>query len=181
MPELAAFNSALPEEYKLIERIRDMWSNNCTDVEIRDVLNISKDRWEELLIIIKATETTTGDNRIAYEKFLAKQRKRHKQLDELANYSIATDQLPTAVKCFQMQSEMDRSDIEMGQKLSILTGETIHVKGELTHTDVHIQALFAHLAPDLKEQAEQDMKLLTQALVSEGIFIDDGKGTKSKE
>lgn len=179
MAELVALNSALPEEYKLINRIRDMWSNNCTDVEIRHVLNLSKAHWENLLTLIKANESTTGDNRIAYEKYLSKQRKRHKQLDEIGNYSLANEEIGNAIKCFQLQSEMDRADLDVGQKLGILQGETIHVKGEMTH-DVQIQALFAHLTPVEREQAENDMKLLTQALVAEGLII-DGQRTEPKK
>src|SRR5579872_1818231 len=165
MEELVTHTSVLPDEYKIIDRIRDMWANNCPDTDIRRVLNLSKARWKELLTLIKSTEDETADNRIAYEKYKAKSRRRSKELEELKNYAIATDQLTTAMKCMQLDSDNDRADVEVAQKLSVLQGEVLRVEGTVSH-DVKIAALFAHLTPEIKEQAEEEMKLLTQTLLS---------------
>jgi hypothetical protein len=180
MEQLSEITQVLPEEYKIIDRIRDMWANQCTDIEIRSVLHLSKDKWKELLSLIKMQEDETCDNRIAYEKYKAKSRRRSKELEELKNFAIATDQLATAMKCMQLDSEQDRADVEVAQKLGVLQGEVIHVKGDMSH-DVRMAALFANLTPDLKSEAEADIKQLVQAIVAEGMAVNEsGKGTTDK-
>jgi oligoendopeptidase F len=175
MEILAPVNDALPSEYKLIERIRDLWANNCSDSEIRDLLKIDKEQWNALMGLLKELNDTVGDNRIAFEKYLAKQLKRGKELEQLRNYATATEQLNTSIKCFQLEADIDRSLVEMAQRLGVLKGEVIEIKGKVDH-NIRLAAILSEVPVELQESARNDLKELTQALIAEGIILNDNAG-----
>lgn len=158
-----------------------MWAKNVPDDEIRDILHLRPEEWRHLMKVMKEMDETEGDNHIAFAKFKAKTMKRAKELERMRLYAEGNEELPTAVKCFQLEAEGDRSLIEMGQKLGVLKGEvvetTINVK-----KDIRLSALFAHLTVEEASAAEADMRKLTQALLAEGISLNDtgtGSGNKS--
>lgn len=159
-----------PEDYQIILKIVDLWGNNCSDMEIRETLSIPHDRWEDILKKIKKYGLSVADNRIAYERFLARQYKRSKELEVLRNYAISNDELGTAVKCFQLESDIDRSVIEMGQKLRVLEGEVIKIEKTVTHTS--LDKLFATVPPELQGQAVDEMKELAKEIVQNGLLSD---------
>lgn len=170
MDELTNTSSCLPEEYKVIMRIRDLWSNHVSDDEIRELLQISTNQWELLMRTMKEISFTEGDNRIAFEKYLARQQKRTQELKRLRIYAEGQEELGTAVKCFQLESDIDKSVIEMGLKLSVLKGEIIQTEVNVKH-DVRLAAIFANLSPEQASAAQAELNSLTQELLAEGIKL----------
>jgi hypothetical protein len=164
-----------------LRRIRDMWANRLPDDEIQDVLGINKTEWKRLMTVLK--QNALPDNHIEFEKFVARVERRSKDLERVRNHAEAVEELGTAVKCVQLENDMDRALLEFGQKLGILRPEVIKVEGQVQH-DVRLQALFAHLPEEAKKAAEADMKELVQSLITEGVTInadDPGKGSGNKE
>lgn len=160
-----------------LRRIRDMWANRCTDDEIQDVLAIDKNEWKRLMVVLK--ENALPDNHIEFEKFTARLERRAKELERIRNHAEAIEELGTAVKCVQLENEMDRAVLEFGQKLGVLKPEIIKVQGQVQH-DVRLAALFATVPDDLKAQAEADLKELTQELITEGLMVTDDESRKDK-
>lgn len=170
MEELVQTQNVLPEEYKVIQRVRDLWANHINDDEIRELLQLNTQQWEALMRMMKEINFTEGDNHIAFEKFRAKQQKRSKELERLRIYAEGQDELGTAVKCFQLEADIDKSLIDVGVKLSVLKGEVIQVDVN-TKTDVRLQHVFADLTPQIKEEAKNDLNDLAQMLLAEGIKL----------
>jgi hypothetical protein len=180
MSDLAAVNptSLIQADIAKLQRIRDLWANRVQDDEIRDVLGMDMTEWKRLMTVLK--ENALPDNHIEYEKFLAKTSKRQKELERVRNTAEAVEELSTAVKCFQLEHDMDKSLLEIGQKLNVLKPEIIKVEGEVQH-DVRLAALFANLSPDKQPEATDALKELVQDLVTEGFIINDaGSGAETK-
>lgn len=170
--QLSAPTTVLPEEYKLLRRIRDMWAKDVPDADIREVLSITLEEYRRLMRIMKELAEVDGDNHIALEKYKAKQAKRKKDLEMLRNYAESQDNLGTAVKCIQLESDIDRSLIEYGQKLGVLKGEVV-VATTTIQNNVQLNAIFAHLDVDKQKAAQHDLNDMVQALLAEGISLDD--------
>ncbi len=172
-PEIIRQEEIFPPEYELIKKIIDLWANKNSDMVIRDLLSITKTHWNYLMKLIKEMGDTTGDNRLQYEKYIAKQNKRSKELEDLRLYAQATNDLNTAIKCFQLESDIDKSHIEIGQKLGVLEGEVIKVEKTVKNTN-SIEVLFENVPELERESAKNDMLLLVQEIMSEGIGTDEG-------
>lgn len=168
-------------DLQMLRRIRDMWANRLDDDEIQDVLSINKTEWRRLMTILK--ENALPDNHIEFEKFVARVQRRSRDLERVRNHAEAVEELSTAVKCLQLENDMDRAMLEFGQKLGIYRPEVIRVEGEMQH-NVKLAAIFAHLPDDAKKAAEQDMKDIVQSLITEGVTINGdipGKADGTKE
>lgn len=163
-------SSLVSADFETIRRIRDLWANHDTDEEIRDVLSISKDEWKRLMTVMK--EHSLPDNFVEYQKYVARTLKRVKDLERLRNTAEAYDEFNAATKCFQLEADMDKALLEMGQKLGVLKPELIQVQGEVKH-NVKMAGLFGHLDLDNQEQAKQEAKNLVHELITGGFIVND--------
>lgn len=165
----------LPNEYKLIRRIREMWAKDVPTPEIREVLNIHAEEWKNLMRIMKELDESESDNYVSLEKYKAKQIKRKKELEQLRNYAESQDNLGTAVKCIQLESDIDKSFIELGQKLNVLKGEVVETNINI-NTNLQLNAIFAHLEIDKQREAQDELNNMVQMLLAEGITLDVDSG-----
>lgn len=180
MEELNSKTSVLPAEFEKIRRIRDLWGNHLSDDDIRNVLNITLDEWQRLTDIMK--QHLKPDNFVEFLKYSERSRKRAKHLELIRNTAEAEGEVATAAKCIQIEAEIDRSNIEVGQKLGVISPEKIEIKGELQH-NVKLAALFAHLTPEVRDETEDEIAKLAQDLITSGFLLNDttkpGTGEKS--
>jgi len=142
----------LPVEYKTVLKIRDLWANGLTDDEVRDLLSITKTNWDLLMQVVVDLATGDRDNTLQYEKFKVKTAKRGRELEGLRLLAEGREEIGNAIKCHQIGAEMDKSLVEVGQKLGVLKGEVIKIQGEVKHS-VELAAIFAHLTPDKQKEA----------------------------
>lgn len=181
MESIGISSTVLPAEFEKIRRIRDLWSNHLSDDDIRNTLGISLDEWKRLIIVMK--EHLQPDNFVEFLRFSERSRKRAKHLELIRNTAEAEGEVATAAKCIQIEAEIDRSNIEVGQKLGVISAQTIEIKGELKH-NVALSALFAHLAPEVREETEDEIAKLAQDLIMSGFLLNDtiesGTGEKPK-
>lgn len=180
MEQLGTTSTVLPAEFAKIRKIRDLWGNHLSDDDIRNVLNISMDEWRHLILVMK--EHLMPDNFLEYQKFTERSRKRAKHLELIRNTAEADGEVATAAKCIQIEAEIDRSTIEVGQKLGVISPETLKVEGELKH-NVQLAGLFAHLTVEKQAEAEDEITKLAQDLITNGFILNDtnksGTGEKS--
>ena len=173
-------SSVLPAEFEKIRRIRDLWSNHLSDDDIRNVLNIGLDEWQRLVALMKIH--LQPDNFVEFLRFSERSRKRSKHLELSRNTAEAEGEVATAAKCIQIEAEIDRSNIEVGQKLGVISPEVLEIKGELKH-NVALATLFAHLTPQMREETEDEIAKLAQDLITSGFLLNDsskpGTGEKS--
>jgi hypothetical protein len=160
----------LPDEYDLIQRVKDLWANNNDDLTIRSILGLSMSKWRDLMKQIKELDELVRDNGIAYQKFIAKSQKRAKDLEELRLYATSNGEINSAIKCFQLESDIDKQAIEMGQKLGVLAGEVVRIE-KYVKNENSVEVLFQAIPEDKRLSAEEDLKLLTQQLLSSGVEL----------
>jgi hypothetical protein len=159
-----------PEDYDLICRVRDLWANNVDDMTIRGLLSLSMTKWRSLMKCIKELEEVAKDNGIAYQKFMAKSQKRAKDLEELRLYATSNGEINSAIKCFQLESDIDKQAIEIGQKLGVLAGEVVRIE-KYVKNENSVEVLFQGISEDKRISAEEDLKILTQQLLSCGVEL----------
>lgn len=170
MEEITANPNILPVEFDLIRRVRDLWCNNVSDDDIRNVLGITLEEWKHLIAVMK--EHSLPDNFLEYQKYVARTLKRARDLTGIRNHAESMEEMGTAVKCVQLEAEMDTKMIEVGQKLGVLKPEIIEVKGDIHHNHAMV-GLFAHLSADKQQEATNDIKNLAQELITNGFLLND--------
>lgn len=158
-------------DFALIQRIRDLWANNNDDLTVRVILDISSEKWKYLMKKLKEITQVDQDNHIAYQRYLAKQGRRSKELEELRTYATSLSEIGNAVKCFTLENQIDHEILSIGQKLGVLEGEVIRIE-KTVKKENSVEVLFQNLEIDKKKEAERELKDLTQALMNDGIVID---------
>ena len=173
--QLSAQLNILPEEYKVIRRIRELWAKDVPDPDVRELLGLTTEDWTKFIRLMKELGESDTDNHVAYEKYKAKQIKRKEDLKHLRNYAESQDELGTAIKCIQLESEIDRSFIDYGQKLNVLKGEVIGANINI-QTNLQLNAIFAHLEPEKQKAAQEELNEMVQMLLAEGVTFDGNAG-----
>lgn len=160
-----------PETKSTLKKIRELWGKHLRDDEIRDVLNLTDAQWEFYTDLIRVESQKESDNTLSFEKYIAKVFHRADELQTLRVYAEATNELKTVIKCHELESKLDRELVEIGQKLGVLKPQVISIQKNVKHEhEIRIQALFANLDENAREQAKKDFAELHRMMITDGVI-----------
>lgn len=181
MEHLTNTSPTLPVEYKILLRIRDLWANNVEDSDIRNILHLSEQEWNDLMTLLKTLTYTDGDNVIQYQKFKAKADRRNKELEALRLIAEGDEEIGNAIKCHQLEAEQDRAIVDIAVKLGVLKGDVIRVEAHMEH-DVRLAALLSNVPTDKQTEATHELTELAKLLTEEGVrfYAPDSERSDSK-
>lgn len=165
---IGAEKQVLPEEYENIQRVKDLWANGVEDLTIRGLLGMSMTAWRELLKLMKELDNASCDNHVAYLKYQAKNHKRSQELDDLRLFAQSTGEINSAIKAFQLASDLDKQNIEIGQKLGVLAGEVLRIE-KFVKSENSVEVLFASIPEEKRIEAEEELMQLTRQMLIAGV------------